>query len=34
MRYYQALIAKLQISEEDTRVRCQHIDVLSLETVH
>jgi len=34
MRYYQALIAKLQISEEGTRVRCQHFDVLILESVH
>jgi uncharacterized protein YtpQ (UPF0354 family) len=34
MRHYQALIAKLQMSEEGTRVRCQHSDVLILETVH
>jgi len=34
MRHYQALIAKLQMSEEGTRARCQHIDVLILETVH
>jgi len=34
MRYYQALIAKLQISDKGTRVRCQHTDVRILETVH
>lgn len=34
MRHYLALIAKLQISEEGTRVRCQHTDVLILGTVH
>jgi len=34
MRYHQALIAKLKISEEGTSVRRQHIDVLILESVH